>query len=846
MVSDLLLFPHCDLHMALSGTPPLQLRVFERTDPPNPGPYVLTEVPSTGYAFDFFAPNRDPGHRLDEPLPKISSGFVSATEPGVYLFQLRVGTKYLVGRLQVHEEVKEWWFGNDSITTAKDPLIAHAQPSIYARFSQSPRDVAAGTDLVGDITNHGYVTLTSTDISKVTVSSRDRLRGVVATDNPVLVEGTFLNDIKRLPVRVVDYDVERVNLYPIQISDVTNVDEMHNIVVLPEGFRPEDRARLLDLTTRITQEMFDKPRHQPFGMLRSRFNVFLSYADSQQHAITCGFRVADHGVGTHELKDPGAPIPYNGKVNNSTKGIYRMSELVSRVGLPRRGENRSNQVLKDLWSRQDLTDLEMSRVDDELIDAWKAHQADGILHARDTYFGIIRGGRLADRRSGVSPVDRPANDNPGTANRTKFIARLYEFYTVAPSRSLAPDPRRHPPELYAGFLGPTDSILRYVGGLKYLRKSEFLPIGKVWIPDDKQYKPSRGLIVVLANDDFGGGTNETITAMSAVNRKRTVAFAYGEGNRKMWRDPPAVIAADVGAATDTLTHELAHSFNLDDEYEVSRGDDPGAKLSTADLTTDNAAALGFIRFGAAPGRAIDPAKVKWFALPRMRLSARLLEPSKDAAPATGIQVSVGTQEIGNWAKAKADSAEVQVHLRNFKPGPLGAQLLPAASLTPYLKNLRIGQIDATRGTLVLAGPGLPARPYPVFTKGSALFIPVDGGSGSVETVVQREVLAHLATTHKPLNLEPDTTEANPDADYPEPIGGLFSPCLPRNLVGIFEGAATFAGGYYRPAGDCKMRSNRPPSEGQFCYVCMWLIVNRIDPTFHAELNRRFYPGQEND
>ena len=37
------------------------------------------------------------------------------------------------------------------------PTVAHSQPSIYALFSDDP----TGTDLVGDITGHGFVTLTS-------------------------------------------------------------------------------------------------------------------------------------------------------------------------------------------------------------------------------------------------------------------------------------------------------------------------------------------------------------------------------------------------------------------------------------------------------------------------------------------------------------------------------------------------------------------------------------------------------------------------------------------------------------------------------------------------------------
>jgi hypothetical protein len=30
--------------------------------------------------------------------------------------------------------------------------------------------------------------------------------------------------------------------------------------------------------------------------------------------------------------------------------------------------------------------------------------------------------------------------------------------------------------------------------------------------------------------------------------------------------------------------------------------------------------------------------------------------------------------------------------------------------------------------------------------------------------------------------------------------------------------------------------------GQFCFICKWLIVNRVDPGMHAYITQRFYPN----
>jgi hypothetical protein len=64
---------------------------------------------------------------------------------------------------------------------------------------------------------------------------------------------------------------------------------------------------------------------------------------------------------------------------------------------------------------------------------------------------------------------------------------------------------------------------------------------------------------------------------------------------------------------------------------------------------------------------------------------------------------------------------------------------------------------------------------------------------------------------------------------------------------VYEGAAGFAGAAYRPAGQCKMRSSEAKpekGEGEFCFVCKWLIVNNVDPGLHALLDKRFYPGSK--
>ncbi|MGC5567826.1 hypothetical protein ACPYPG_33980 [Streptomyces sp. FR-108] len=776
------------------------------------------------------APHNTPGQRFDN-LPTVDpSGKVVATHPGVYLFQIRLGDEYIVGRLQVHQQIVAWWFGNDSITTAKHE-IAHAQPSIYAKFSDDP----TGTDLIGDITGHGYVQFTSGNTSQVEVRPFGRLRGLAETSAPVTLSGTFSGQTNTLPVRVVDYAKHRRDLDGVQVPDLAHAQSMHNIVFVAEGFTEAHRDVFNDIVTNAVTQIFDEERHQPYAMLEGSFNIFKAFTASQQHAVTCGFRVADSGL----AKGSGPFIPDNNRVSEKANA-YTLEQLIRIVGLPKRGEDRQN--LPAVWGAQSLTNLDPARVDEDLVSAWRTHQSVGILHARDTFFGMHLGARWADRASqtttAINPiVIRPANDTPGDPLKA-FVARVYEFYTTSPTRALTPDPRRHPPELQAGgYTNPAVSLMDYLKGLDYAF-SPFPNIGLAWAPDDADFKPSRGLVALVVHDGLFGGSNlnkNTLTAVT-LDRSERASFVYGADKREMRREPPAKIKPETQHVVDTIAHEFGHSFNLLDEYEEFDGDDKSAE-DAGDLRGDNVTRLRVVRLGAAPGRDIDPSKVKWFDLLRMRASDRLIAPSQLVG--ANLKVTIDKRYMGPWVRMR--QLNEQVHLRNFKVGPQGQQLPLAAGPAQYLTGLRIVDHDAALGTITLTGPQLPPAGV-VFGIGSALFVPEKDTQGNLITVVEKKVLDHLNSTHTVLNQDTGHALRNPEADHPVSIPGFKAPCKSSRLIGIYEGGATFAGADYRPSGQCKMRTKEDTDQGgEFCFVCKWLIVNRVDPGYHSIISARFYP-----
>jgi hypothetical protein len=461
MTMDIVLFPHCDMHVHLENPPDLKISVWGRDLANDNKSYKLEKITSL-CDFDYFAPYEPIGNRLKRFVDidrDGGTGKVTPIDKGINLIQVRYrdirdNYHYIIARIQVHNKILSWWFGNSSITTAQDSKFAHAQPSLCALFSDDP----FGTDdvEVGDITGHGYIKLTSTDSSIFSINNNGRLQGI--QEGNAQLTGEFLATSHTLPVKVVDYGKARAKLEYVKIPNVYHPEEMSNILFIPEGFRDtkEDRQKFDAIVTNVVDEMFNKPRHEPYPLLEGSFNVWKAYESSKQHALTCGYRVNG--------KFQGYPIPYEYSVSDNSN-IYTVQALIAIVGLPLRSENREPEDLIELWKEQfpssfDIVDpadpnkkikhFDPRKVDTKLVEAWKGQKSLGILEARDTFFGLYLGARYGDQLSRKRDefVLPPVNDSNSDAKLAPFVKRIHEWFTIKASRSLTPDPRRHPPENY--------------------------------------------------------------------------------------------------------------------------------------------------------------------------------------------------------------------------------------------------------------------------------------------------------------------------------------------------------------------------------------------------------------
>jgi hypothetical protein len=160
-----------------------------------------------------------------------------------------------------------------------------------------------------------------------------------------------------------------------------------------------------------------------------------------------------------------------------------------------------------------------------------------------------------------------------------------------------------------------------------------------------------------------------------------------------------------------------------------------------------------------------------------------------------------------------------------------------------LEGLDIEDVFPGEGTIFLGGAKLPPSPIPVFPAGSVVFLPKRDASDNLVFVVEKKVIDALKSSHLPLNKDPDREHVKKDADDPVDIPNFKPPCKSYKLVGIYEGASGWTGMVYRPAGLCKMRKSTDAGQGdgEFCHVCKYLIVNRVDPGNHALMDKKYYP-----
>lgn len=582
-------------------------------------------------------------------------------------------------------------------------------------------------------------------------------------------------------------------------------DDVHNILFLPDGFVASERDAYETLVMGIVNLLGVMPHTRPFDILGKRLNYFTAWVPSPAAGMSPLFemlRITQTGTNATGMNFPDPAPPPGGL----PPPRLTLAHLIYTVGLPLPNRDHPGDPLGDEdngnlhdWLRL-YNSPEAAQVTPTVYDNWLALTSRVLLNETDTAFTMCAGAR-------------PTADSLIDPSVVQF----------------------HP------LRGMRDDLDTF---LKALVDEDGNAIPDVWsrgMADDTLVVfLTRCMFFCGSNSRRGGGARYV---GNSLDDQDLVPMSQNATNGWDFAVEPVPGKASVSMWASTA-HEIAHSFQLADEYggggQISKED--AAKVAPK----PNVQAASDL--DAVP--AMSTAKIKW-RWPRIQRAGILAADVVDASGLGAGPFTLTLQAGHGESFAKDDFARLRTR-----------KLLDATMS---------GRIRIT----AVAGDTLKAEGIP----GEA-FVPSEWKAGSVVIVPRREAdpnfpdvlgddqlliaastLARMDQFHNPLNMletdPPDSVSAVelrvptaatlfPNGQAPKP------PEFSSWYVGLFDNGDTFDTGVYRPTGICLMsrqhfinRETGIDTAYQFCPVCRYWLVDLIDPSQHRWIDIDFaarYPA----
>ena len=125
-------------------------------------------------------------------------------------------------------------------------------------------------------------------------------------------------------------------------------------------------------------------------------------------------------------------------------------------------------------------------------------------------------------------------------------------------------------------------------------------------------------------------------------------------------------------------------------------------------------------------------------------------------------------------------------------------------------------------------------------------VPAPGNPvGADLSLIAPIILGHIASSNKPLNAKKGSAKhtcvpgQRTDVVTPTNLPNGLPKDRPRNkahIVGLYDGGHRYDCGIFHPAGLCMMNDSKSKRTDRFCQVCRYLLIDRVDPTKHKELD----------
>jgi hypothetical protein len=374
----------------------------------------------------------------------------------------------------------------------------------------------------------------------------------------------------------------------------------------------------------------------------------------------------------------------------------------------------------------------------------------------------------------------------------------------------------------------------------------------------------RALVVVLCRSRRHGGLNASRSEGDAAHQGKVLGVSLDT------RPYHPLVASTDGPGTDsaadpvpveanfhtwlTTAHELAHSWGIGDEYgEFSTAAPPDVIAGMADFANLQPRSELLVQVDPAPApKVLMDTDIKWGKWPRIDAAGVLVQPPTVEDGLVRVRVDLG------HLRPFAVTNKVRLRTR---------PLVRSKTSRAY----RISRIDLGTSEMWLAPIGpLPIEPdITSYAATSIVLRPVLGpdGAGNVDdqTFISSDVRAFIQLNGNPTNAHPVAGPGVPPPNdlpnrpcrnvellVPTPATNFTTSTAPRPpkfsayTIGVYENGGRYFCGIYRPTGICLMcrqtfqnTANKSQQAYEFCLVCRYAMVDAVDPTLHAQIDKQF-------
>lgn len=572
-----------------------------------------------------------------------------------------------------------------------------------------------------------------------------------------------------------------------------------NVLFLGDGFTSSDadRTAFESMTNSFVHHMKTNRLMRPFDLLATSINFWRTFVPGSSGISVRGevyTWTVDGVLNARSIPMPEKPVA--GTPWTLLNAIYA-------IGLPLQGDRtRPNAALRAEWTVL-LAPDPGPNLEDDLIDLWKLAGDRMFIDEVDAFPGMSYGGPPAVRDSFTYILD--LHEGRGGVRALKSLYRVLT----------------------------SDSGVALDGGV---------PLGHLWDVADpdvqKVHFDNTDLVAILSSIPGGRAQNGTgYIAISSETQDLAFQVTRDPTRRALQMIVPAT-PPDVSVdSCRVMTHELAHSFGVDDEYA-----DFITPFADQDSLLPEAGNLQTAKHLKNAAGDFDGALIKWN-------WHRITKAGLVVGPITGPAIGPFTipVKLGDGLQF-ADRDKVLLRLRQWRA--------PLSATPDVLSNAQELQVVSrtTNGLVVepVTAGGVTIADLQRFLPGSIVFIPtppptsVRSAAYPYAEIVALNVKTEITAHNRPLWAHPagDLT-TGPEIQMPNVdnivLRTLWLAFSPR-IIGLYEGGGLHAHDIFHPAGSCMMRDDHTDS-AQFCHVCRYVMVDLINPSRHFEIDRdyeRFY------